>query len=454
MTNIENEPVSRSFQELPRMPGLPLIGQLHQLLRDPLKLLSDAAKLGDLVVLRLGPYRAVLVNHPELARQVMVTSHRKVEKSSPVQRAGRALFGDGLLTSVGELHQRQRRLLQPSFSRSRIEGYGHDFVRIAAQHTATWQPGLKIDVPEEMTKLTLDIVGKTLFDVEVDEDSALIGELVDDVETLFRNAVLPFPELRKRLPLPSTRKLARARARLDAIVYRFIAQHRASRRDPSSLLACLLAARDEQTGEAMPDKQVRDEALTLLAAGHETSANALTWTLYLLSQHPQVQIQLQEELDAVLGGALPTARDFERLPLVRQVVSESLRLYPPAWLITLAATEELEVGGYQIPKDTLFFIAPWLLHRDARFFKDPLEFRPERWTGKSQDGMPKFAYLPFGGGPRICIGEHFALMEVALVLAVLLSRWRFELAKEAHVELLPALTLRAKHGLPMIIGAR
>ena len=438
----------------PEPPGWPLIGHLHSFWRNPLGFLSETARLGDVVRLRLGPYRAYLLTTPALVQQVFQTLHRQTEKKSPVQRGAKQILGEGLATSEGEFHLKQRRLLQPAFHRARIEGYGREFVKQTACHVASWKDGDELDMAQEMTRLTLAIVAKTLFDADVGDEAAEIGRVVEDATALFKSVLLPFPELRKRLPLPSTRRMARARARLDKTIYRFIAEHRADGRDRGDLLSMLLDIRDDETGEAMPDRQIRDEALTLFAAGHETSANGLTWAFYLLSQHPEVIAAATRQIDAVLGGRLPEPADLPNLPILRQIFAESLRLYPPGWLITVVALEDITVGDYRVPANAMVMMAPWLMHRDPRFFEDPLEFRPERWTPQMQEALPKYAYFPFGGGPRVCIGEHFAWMEAVMVLAVVLSQWRLDLAPQARVEIQPVLTLRARYGMPMVLRRR
>jgi cytochrome P450 len=432
---------------------VPLIGHLWRFARDPLRFIEETARLGDVVPLRLGPYRAFLVTRPDLVKHVMVTAHRSVEKGSPVQRAAKGLLGEGLATSNGDLHRRQRRLIQPLFSRARIDGYARDFVRIAARHATDWRDGQQVDMAAEMTAVTLAIVARTLFDADVRNEASEIGAVVEDATALFGSALLPFPNLRKRLPLPSTLRMRRARTRLDATIYRFIDERRQHADHQEDLLSTLLAARDDD-GTGMSDTQVRDEAMTLFAAGHETSANTLTWALFLLSQHPESEQAVVAELDEVSRNRLPEPGDLPRLPLLRAVVTETLRLYPPGWLITVVATEPLELGGQTIPTGAMILMAPWQMHRDERLFDDPHAFRPSRWSPDMLATLPQFAYFPFGGGPRLCLGERFAQMEVVMVLATLISRWRMELAPGAVVEPQPNLTLRVRHGLPMHVRQR
>jgi cytochrome P450 len=375
-------------------------------------------------------------------------------KSEGLQRAKR-LLGEGLLTSEGEFHLRQRRLAQPAFHRQRIAGYAATMVEYADRACDQWRAGETRDVAREMMRLTLAIAGKTLFDANVEGEADEIGKALTTTFDLFNTLTLPFRQLLERLPLPASKRFLKARERLDATIYRIINERRASGEDRGDLLSMLIAARDEEgDGSGMTDEQLRDEAMTIFLAGHETTANALTWTWYLLSQHPEIEARFHAEVDEVLKGALPTAEDFPRLRYTEMVFAEVMRLYPPAWVIGRRALSDHQIEGYRIPARSILLISPFVTHHDARFYPDPFRFDPERWTPEARESRQKFSYFPFGGGPRLCIGESFAWMEGALVLATIAQRFRMRLAPGHPVEMRPLVTLRPKHGMRMILESR
>jgi cytochrome P450 len=424
--------------------------------RDPLAFLTDLAqRYGDIARVPLGAETLYLFNHPDLIREVLVTQHRNFHKGRGLERA-RMLLGTGLLTSEDEFHLRQRRLAQPAFHRQRVAAYGATMAAYAAARRDRWRAGAVIDAHREMMALTLAIVGKTLFDADVEHEAAEIGEaLATTFEAFQFGFLLPFGELLERLPLPATLRFKKARARLDATIYRLIEERRRSGADHGDLLSMLLLAQDtEGDGGGMTDLQLRDEAMTLFLAGHETTANALTWTWYLLSQHPAVEARLHAEVDAALGGRLPAADDLGALPYTRMVLAESMRLYPPAWILGRRAVAPFEAGGYEIPTRSIVLMSQFVTHRDARWFPDPEQFDPERFTPDRQAQRPKFAYFPFGGGPRVCIGEQFAWMEGVLVLATIAQRWRLSLVPGHPVALQPIITLRPKFGMRMTVTPR
>jgi cytochrome P450 len=311
-----------------------------------------------------------------------------------------------------------------------------------------------------MMQLTLAIVGKTLFDADIEREAREIGAALTTTFELFTLAMYPFSELLDRLPLPSINRFRRARARLDATIFRMIEERRSGRRDGrcldrGDLLSMLLLAQDaEGDGDGMTDQQLRDEAMTLLVAGHETTANALTWTWYLLSEHPDVEARVHAEVDAALPGRTPDADDVLRLPYTRMVLAESMRLYPPAWALGRRAITDHELDGYLIPARSIVLLSQYIMHRDPRFYAHPERFDPERWTPEAQSGRPKFSYFPFGAGPRQCIGEQFAWMESTLVLATIAQRWRLRLVSGHPVEPRPLITLRPKHGMRMTVHLR
>ena len=432
------------------LPGLNLIA----FRRDPLAFLERAAAFGDIAYYRMGGRRVFLLNHPDLIKDVLVTHARNFIKGKVLEKAKRVL-GEGLLTSEGDFHLRQRRLAQPAFHRDRIAAYSRVMSEFAARHAAPWQDGQALDLHQEMMRLTLAIVGKTLFDADIEADARDIGQALEVFMELFGMVFLPFSDLLEKLPLPPTRRLQRARQRLDAVVYRIIAARRASGEDRGDLLSMLLHTQDTEGGSgSMTDQQLRDECVTLILAGHETTANALTWTFYLLSQHPEAEARLQAEVDQVLGDRLPAAQDLPRLPYAEMVLAESMRLYPPAWSIARRARQPYPVRDYVVPQGAVVLMSQYLVHRDPRWFPDPARFDPGRWTPEARAARPKFSYFPFGGGPRNCIGEPFAWMEGVLLLAVLARRWRMRLAPGQRVGLLPVLTLRPRYGMRVLLERR
>ena len=305
-----------------------------------------------------------------------------------------------------------------------------------------------------MNRLTLSIVGKTLFDVDVEQQAAAVGEALTAVMESFWLMLLPFAEVLERLPVPKLRRARMARARLDAIIYGMIADRRASGRDHGDLLSMLLTAQDEDEGGGMTDQQVRDEAMTIFLAGHETTANALMWMWYLLSSAPDVEAKLHAEVDRVLQGRLPGLGDLASLQYVERVVTEAMRLYPPAWIIGRRAIDDYQLGDYVAPARSILVMSPYLMQRDPRFYTDPGRFDPDRWTPEFRAALPKFAYFPFGGGPRQCIGESFAWMELILLTATISQQWRLRLVPGHPVVPQPLITLRAKHGMRMTVNKR
>jgi cytochrome P450 len=440
-----------------RYPG----GNFVAFRRDPLGFLQRVARdHGDAALIRLGPQRVYLLSHPALVHELLVTRDDHFEKGVGLRRAER-LLGKGLLTSEGELHRRQRRLIQPAFHRRRLDGYGEAMGAVALRTAERWAaaPGSArgLDAHREMLRLALGIAGQTLFGGDIEEEAAEIGEALGVALELFqRLATVPFAEVLERLPLPGTRRFLRARARLDRTIHRLIAERRAAGADRGDLLSLLVAAGDaDGPAGAMSDAQLRDEAMTLLLAGHETTANALTWSWYLLAGHPECERRLHAEVDAVLGDRLPGASDLERLPYAGAVLAEAIRLFPPAWVIGRRAIADAELGGWRIPRGALVLVSPFLVQRDPRFYPDPERFDPERWTDGARVGRPRFAYFPFGGGPRVCIGEQFAWTEGVIALTTLARRWRLRLAHSGRpVVLQPSITLRPKFGMPMVAERR
>ena len=399
---------------------------------------------GDIVTMRYYNFRVFFISHPDYIEQVLVTDNRKFIKGR-ILRKNKQLFGNGLLTSEGDFWLRQRRLAQPAFHRARIATYADTMVRFASRMASEWRGGETRDIHAEMMRLTLSIVAKTLFDADVDREAKRVGHALEAIMHLnsdFRKLILT-PTW---LPTPRKIRATIATAKLNRIIYRFIDERRAAGIDNGDLLSMLLAARDDD-GSRMTNRQLRDEAITIFLAGHETTANALSWTWMLLAQNPQVEGKLHEELDRVLGGRVPTVDDLPSLRYTGQIITESMRLYPPAWGMARVAIEDTEIAGYKIPKGCGVSLAQWVVHRDPRWFDAPLEFRPERWEGDLLKRIPRFAYFPFGGGPRQCIGNNFAVMEATLLLAALAQRFRISLLPNREIIPAASITLRPKTGI-------
>jgi cytochrome P450 len=416
--------------------------------RDPLAFLTQlAADHGDVAQIMLGRQPMVSIVHPDQVRDLLVTEHRRFAKGRGLERA-RRMLGQGLLTSEGDFHLRQRRLVQPAFHRERIRGYGEVMADATARHLSGWRSGAEVELHREMMRLTLTIVARTLFSADVSREVDELGEAIGASVELFRQSLLPFGQWLEYLPLGPGRRFRRTRARLDATIQRFIDQHRAAG-DQGDLLSTLILAQDDEAhGEPMTDLQVRDEAMTLFLAGHETTANATSWALYLLSRHPAIAAQARDELARVLGGRSPGPDDVPALPYVTMVLAESMRLYPPAWTIGRRALAEWEVAGFTVTEGSLILASPWVTHRDPRWWPDPARFDPLRFTDEAKASRPRFAYYPFGAGPRICVGEQFAWMEGVLILASVLQRWHLELVDGVN-EIVPAPSITLRPGGPM-----
>jgi cytochrome P450 len=423
--------------------------------RNPLApLIAMQRDYGDIVHYRVGPQHLYLFSDPELIRDVLVTNQKNFTKSRGLERA-RRLLGNGLLTSEGEFHLRQRRLAQPAFHRQRIASYASTMTSYAARTRSLWKDRSTVDMHAEMMRLTLGVVSKTLFDADVDAEAAEIGDALTAAFQSFNFAILPFTELLEKFPLPHVRRFNAARDRLDRTIYRMIDERRTRGGDRGDLLSMLLLATDsEGDGSGMDDLQLRDEALTIFLAGHETTANALTWTWYLLSQHPKAEARMHVEIDSVLSGRMPSFEDLPALPYTRMVFAEAMRLYPPAWAIGRRAIEPFEARGYTIPARSVVLMSQYIVHRDARYFPEPERFDPERWTAEAQASRPRFSYFPFGGGARVCIGEQFAWMEGILLIATLAQKWKMRLAPGHPVDIRPLITLRPKYGMRMELQSR
>lgn len=422
---------------------------LRALVRRPLQFLEATARThGDLVEIQVGSRRIVFASHPELVRAVLVEHADDLAKGRVLERARRVL-GDGLLTSEGALHQRQRRLVAPAFHRERVATAATVMAKTTAQTATSWPQ--TIDATREMARLTLKIVAKALFSIDVDDTkSTEVAKALDDLLGSFGLLLAPLSDLLLWLPLPASRRVRSATHTLDSIIAGMIDQrHREG--DLGDLLSMLVASRDED-GTPMDTTLVRDEALTLLLAGHETTANALSWALWLLDRHPAVRARLEAEVDEL--GRIPTFDDLPRLPWTRAVFEETLRLYPPAWAIGRTATRDFELGGHCVTTGSAVVVSQWVVHRDSRFFADPDSFAPQRFLPGQTPGPRRDAFFPFGLGPRTCIGMAFAMAEGVLLLATLARLVRLECVAPVDAIPNPGLTLRLSPGLPMRVVPR
>ncbi len=437
-----------------RPPGPPprfLIGNLPLFNADPLAIYTHwAREFGDIFYYRAAWMDVYFLNHPSLIETVLVSQSQNFAKDKVIQNS-RWFLGEGLLTNEGSGWLRQRRLCQPAFHRERMTSYGQTMAAYAEDMLAEWHAGAVRDVHQEMMQLTMRIVAKVLFGLEVKADTERVAGALNALMRHTSGGRMILPPILRHLPVPALMRVKRAVRELDEIVNRIIRQRRASGEDTGDLLSMLMAARDED-GSGMNDRQLRDEVLTFLLAGHETTAVSLSWTWYLLSQNPEVEQQLHQELNQVLNGRTPQPEDLARLPYTDKVVKESMRLYPPAWSLARTVVKEIELGGYRIPAGANVVMSPWILHRDPRFFPQPEQFNPERWTPDLQQRLPKFAYFPFGGGPRLCIGASFAVMEANLLLAAIAQRFQLRMAPGRPVSALPSITLRPRNGIWMSLS--
>ncbi|PYS83986.1 MAG: cytochrome P450 [Acidobacteria bacterium] len=425
-----------------------VMGNMREFNRDTLGFVGRCAReFGDVVLTRFLYVPAYFLFHPEHIEYVLASGSKNFIKpisfKSPFFRR---LVGNGLVTSEGDFWRRQRRLAQPAFHRDRTSAYGETMVAFTERALDSWRDGETLDAHEEMMRLTQAIVVKTLFGADVSDEADRVGRAMHLIVRPFASQATLKWILDNRLPTPGHFRFNRAVREIDRVVYHIIAGRRASGEDTGDLLSMLLRAQDED-GTQMTDRQLRDEVMTLFIAGHETTALTLTWAWYLLAQNPEAEKKLHAELEEVLGGRAPSVDDLPRLRYCEWIVKESMRLYPPAWGVGREAVRDCEVGGYRIPEGMQIFTFQWVVQRDARWYDEPESFRPERWREEVAARLPKFAYFPFGGGPRQCIGNSFATMEAVLVLSTIARRFRLRLADSHAVELLPAMSLRPKGGV-------
>lgn len=409
-------------------------------------------KYGEIASFRLGSRRIFLISDPKLIEQVLVTDARHYIKHFGA-RAYKPILGNGLVTSEGETWLRQRRLSQPAFLKQRVLAYAPLMAELTTQSLDRWQPGSAVDIHLEFSEITSAIALKTLFNLDDPGDrdrfTTTLREVFDQISERFHHLVA----LPRWIPSPANRRLNCGVKELFGVVDGFIAKGRARTEPGEDLLSRLLMAQDVD-GSKMPDDLLRDEMMTLYLAGHETTALTLTWSWYLISQHPEVEAKLVAEWNRVLGGRCPTPDDLPQLPYTDSVITEAMRLYPPVYLIGREATQDLELGGYRVKKGYTLFMSQWVNHRDPRYFPEPEAFRPERWDEGLAKKIPKYAYYPFGGGQRVCIGNTFALMEAAIILAAVGQRFRFTVDRDARIIPKPQITLVPAHGVPTTLSPR
>jgi len=430
--------------------GYPIIGVLPQLRSDPIRTFLDAAdRYGTVAYLKAGPYHGFLLSNPADIKHVLQDNARNYHKSPLYERLKDGI-GNGLLTSEDSFWLRQRRLAQPAFHRQRLVTMAEAMVSCTEQKLERWDraasSGEIIDLVAEMMALTQAIIVRTMFSTDLGATAEVVNRTWPIINRRIGETFWS-TKLETTLPLPANRRMRNALHELETVVYRIIADRRQTRRDEPDLLSMFLSARDDETGTGMTDRQLRDEVMTMLLAGHETTSLALSWTYYLLSQHPEVEQGIADEVDRVIGGGRPGFAHVEQLPHVRQAIEESLRLYPPAWGFSRLSLGEDEIGGYQVPKGSIVFVIPFMVHRRPNLWPDPERFDPDRFTPEHESVRPRFAYIPFGGGPRGCIGSQFAMVEAQLIVAAIAQRYRIELVPGQQIRPEPLITLRPSPGI-------
>lgn len=433
-----------------------LIGTYQAIFGHRIKLLTAHIRACDADVSRMqmGPRDLILINSPESIQDVLVDHAADFHRGPGMKLYMRPVLGQGLLTSDDEYHRHQRKLVAPAFQHRRVAAYADVMAQYAELGQQAWRDGAKVDIAREMMKITLGIVGKTLFDADLLSEADKIGDSITiSMEYAIRQLRTPI-----HIPLhwntPGNRRARQAIARLNETVFRMIADRRASGEDKGDLLSMLLLAQHEDDGSHLTDDQVRDEAMNLFLAGHETTANATAWAWYLLAQHPEIYNKMQAEIDAALGGRLPAFTDLPNLPYTLQVFKEAMRLYPPAYIIIRQAIRDTTVCGYPIPNGALLAVCPYIMHRKPEYFPEPEQFLPERFTLEFEKSLPRYAYMPFGGGAHVCIGNQFALMEGHLLLAALAQRVTFRLVPGQHITTQPLITLRPYPGIHVTVHRR
>ncbi|MCA9944855.1 MAG: cytochrome P450, partial [Anaerolineales bacterium] len=433
--------------------------RIPEIQREPLAFLQrNAAEFGDFIHYPLGLWEVYQLNHPDLIEHVLVTNQRNYSKNTVQYNTLANITGNGLLTSDGRFWRRQRRMIQPAFHRQRVLGWGETMVTISQNMLRVWhtfaQTGQPIDVDDAMMTLTLEIIGEALLGINLQKEASQLAQAVLTmldyvVYRSQRPVVLPLA-----LPTPRNRRFRAGLQKLDALIDQAITDHQRGQGNPNDILSQMQAATDRETGEKMSRAELRDEIITFIVAGHETAASGLTWLFYLLAQNPAVEAELVAEIDAVLNGRSPTTDDLANLPTVERVVAEALRLYPPAWLITRRAIEADTLLGEPIPANALIIMSPFITHRHPAFWEKPDVFHPEHFLPDAEKARPRYAYFPFGGGQRLCIGDSFAKVEMGLVVTAVYQKYRLKLLPNHPVLPNPLVTIRPKHGLMMTLHRR
>ncbi|SNZ14958.1 Cytochrome P450 [Natronoarchaeum philippinense] len=425
--------------------GIPLLGNTREYVQDPLAFFEDLAReYGPVAAYEIGGEQFVQVSDPELVRRVLVDDNDAFVKGEQFMETLKPVLGDGLLTSEGELWRSQRHTVEPSFYPEMLASYATEMTDATERALADWTPGEQRDIHEDMMSLTVEIAAQALFDVDIRAQEEAIGEALETVMDRASSSIRRPVDVPRWVPTPGNRRFNAALDDLHAVAERIIEKHERAGGDASDVVSLLLASDDD-----LPRERIRDEVITILLAGHETTALALTYALHLLSENPGTRDRLQAELDDVLGGRPPTVEDLDDLPYTERVIEETMRVYPPVYDLLREATEDIEMAGYRIPEGRTVTFQQWVLHRDPRFYDDPEQFRPERWTDEFREDLPAFAYFPFGGGPRRCIGDRFAMLEARLVLATICQEWTVESAV-ANLGFRPSITLRPDGPVEMV----
>ena len=434
---------------------------VRKFLRDPLKTLTTISQTyGDISHFKFGKQNVYLLNDPNYIEEVLVTQYKNFIKSRGLQVSKR-LLGSGLLTSEGDYHDKQRRLIQPTFYPKRINSYVEVMIKKTLNLCDNWKEGSVLDIHKEMTRLTLEIISKSVLGYDIKPEDDEIGDSLLTCMEYFNRLLMPFGELIEKIPiLPINKGFQKAKRNLDSIVFRMINEHRMklekNEKKDNDLLFTLLQAQDDSTdSEKMSDQQLRDEVMTIFLAGHETTANALTWTFYLISEHPEIEERLQKEIYSILGYKTDISfDDIQKLEYTTKVLTESMRLYPPAWALGRQAINDCKIGKYIIPSGSIILMSQYVMHRNPHYFSEPNTFYPDRWTDEFKKNLPRFSYFPFGGGIRSCVGEPFAWMESILIITIINRIWKMNSIPSNKVVLKPLITLRSKYGMHMKITRR
>ena len=444
----KHPPDSQTSGSIPEPPGLPIIGHTAEYLKDPFAFLTESSRRGRIVRLDFPGQTVYQLNHPDDIEQVLVHDNHRFIKGDLIQRVLGSINENGLLVTEGDMWRRQRTLINPAFHPDRIAEYSTMMTRMTERMVDEWDDGEIRDIHDDMMQLTLEIVTNTLFGIDIRRQATEIGEALEVIMARSENA---FVDLVPRwAPTPGNRRFQNAVSQVETIVSAIIDERK--RNPGTDVVSALLA--EENEGRQLSEEEIQDQVMTLLLAGHETTALALSFTLYLLAQHPDVEQRLQSEVETIFDGQLPTMKDLPQFPYTEQVVQESMRLYPPVHTLLREAAEPVELAGYHFSEGTLMSMHQWTIHRDPRFYTDPYAFKPDRWTDEFEDSLPRFAYFPFGGGPRRCVGDRFAMIEAQLVLATLIQSVHLELRSSPDLQFKWTITTRPEDPIEMQVHKR